>query len=66
MKTTEDLIECICLECGISRYIEQKIISEEGPDISGKSIVNSVFCTECGGRLIVNCRAGEEPYYRLK
>ena len=66
LKTRDDLIECICLECGISHYIEQKMISEEDRDISGRSVIDSIFCSRCGGKLMVNCRAGEEPFYRLK
>jgi hypothetical protein len=61
----ENLMECMCLECGISIYLDLgKIAVEEVPD-SKMKVLRDTFCPECGGTLSLRGRAGDEPCYRL-
>jgi hypothetical protein len=50
--------ECLCLECGISNYLELEA-KAPGED----KIVANIFCDACGGPLLVRGRAGDEPCY---
>ena len=61
-----DELECMCTECGISLYFPRDLITVEDFDYSGKALVLAPFCTECGGRLRVIGKAGEEPFYRVQ
>jgi hypothetical protein len=59
-------IECMCLHCGISVYLDKDLVSfEEGFDPAGR-LVRGSFCTECGGQLAAVGKAGDEPDYRLE
>lgn len=59
-----DSWECMCLECGISNMIElEGVILDELQD-GGIKVVRDVYCSECGGPLLIVGRAGEEPFYR--
>jgi hypothetical protein len=59
-------MECMCLECGASTYLNLNEISvEDDADSQMKILINS-FCPACGGPLSLIGRAGDEPYYRLK
>jgi hypothetical protein len=59
------LMECMCTECGISLYLDPAgfLIDEAG--LPGKQLLSNLFCTECGGRLLIIGQAGDEPHYRL-
>lgn len=57
-------MECMCLECGISTYLDMEGISME--DLGdGVKIVKDTYCPECGGLLKLIGKAGDEPYYKL-
>jgi len=59
-------MECMCLQCGISIYVDLNGMSvEDGADSRTKIVLN-YFCPECGGTLIVIGGAGDEPHYRLE
>jgi NMD protein affecting ribosome stability and mRNA decay len=60
-------MECICHECGISIYLSADLISLEDPgNIDVKMLSSLHVCQNCGGRLALIGKAGDEPYYRLK
>ncbi|MBI5582562.1 MAG: hypothetical protein HY892_01940 [Deltaproteobacteria bacterium] len=65
-KETAGKVECLCLECGISNYLELEgqaldaLVPEEA-----KILVN-IFCSECGGPLLVRGKAGAEPFYDVR
>ncbi len=61
-----ELMECMCQECGISHIIDLETISLEDFEGGGGKLVSNLFCSECGGQLVLNKKAGEEPNYRLK
>jgi hypothetical protein len=61
-----DKMECMCLQCGISSYLDLDLISVEDDAASQMKIVMNLFCPECGGTLCVRGRAGDEPYYKLQ
>jgi hypothetical protein len=61
-----DLMECMCLECGVSTYLDLSGVSVEDDVGSGHKFVLNSFCPECGGALLVVGKAGDEPFYRLK
>lgn len=52
--------ECLCLECGISNYLdlEAQVPGEE-------KILANTFCGACGGPLLVRGRPGDEPCYPI-
>lgn len=47
-------LECMCLNCGIYHYIEPlgASLDEEFPG-SDTRLLTNVFCSECGGDLVV-------------
>jgi hypothetical protein len=60
-------MECMCLECGVSIYLPPNQISLEDPANTEASLLSYLcICAECGGRLVLVGRAGDEPHYRLK
>lgn len=59
-------MECICQECGISIYLPADLISLEDPGNIDMKMLSSHVCQNCGGRLALIGKAGDEPYYRLK
>jgi len=59
----EDM-ECMCLECGISTYLESSAISIQ--EESETKFVRNLFCPSCGGVLKLEGKAGDEPFYRVK
>lgn len=61
-----DELECMCTECGISLYFPPDLITLDDYNDAGKALVLAPFCTECGGRLRLIGKAGEEPFYRLQ
>ena len=63
---TEDM-ECMCEQCGISMYLPANTISLEDPgNIEVKTLSDLHVCENCGGRLVLIGKAGDEPHYRLK
>jgi hypothetical protein len=61
-----DELECMCTDCGISLYLPRNLITLEGFDDAGNPLVLAPFCTECGGRLRIIGKAGDEPFYRVQ
>jgi hypothetical protein len=61
-----DELECMCIECGISLYLPRDLITLGDHDEEGNTLVRAPFCTECGGRLRVVGKAGDEPFYRVQ
>ena len=59
-------MECMCMDCNISHYIDLGNISLEDVADNEKRLVDNLFCSECCGKLFLNCKAGDEPTYRLK
>ena len=60
-------MECMCQECGISVYHPLDIIKLEDPaSTEVKMLDNLLICEECGGRLALIGKAGDEPHYRLE
>jgi hypothetical protein len=61
-----DELECMCTECGISLYLPRDLITLDASADIGAAMVRSPFCTECGGKLRVIGKAGDEPFYRVQ
>ena len=61
-----DEVECMCLECGISLYLAGINIPFEHFSGEAKQPLPNIYCTECGGALVVVGKKGDEPQYRLK
>jgi DNA-directed RNA polymerase subunit RPC12/RpoP len=59
-------MECMCLQCGISLYLDVLSVALEDPGTSETKLLKNVFCSECGGQLMVIGKAADEPHYRLK
>jgi len=60
-------MECMCQECGISVYLPSEVINLEDPANTAVKLLDSLLvCQECGGRLALVGKAGDEPRYRLK
>lgn len=59
-------MECMCIECGISVYLSPEIISSDDFVEGQKRLVDNVFCTRCGGPLMLIGKAGDEAYYRTQ
>jgi hypothetical protein len=60
---TEGGMECLCLECGISHYLELEGVSPDSLKPSETRILANIFCEACGGALFIRGRAGDEPCY---
>ena len=58
-----DEMECHCLECGISNHLvlEGAVLEPLAP--SETKLLANIFCSECGGPLMVRGKAGDEPFY---
>jgi len=60
-------MECLCQECGISVYHPSSIINLEDPAGTEVKLLDSLLiCQECGGRLALVGKVGNEPHYRLE
>jgi hypothetical protein len=55
--------ECLCLQCGISNYLVLEDLPPDALEPSETKILANIFCSECGGPLLVRGAAGEEPFY---
>jgi hypothetical protein len=60
---TEGRMECLCLECGISNYMELEGVSPDSLQPSETRVLANIFCEACGGALFIRGRAGDEPCY---
>jgi hypothetical protein len=58
--------ECMCLQCGISLYLDAFSVVLEDPEDRETKLLRNVFCSECAGPLIVIGKADGEPRYRLE
>jgi hypothetical protein len=60
-------MECMCQQCGVSISIAADLISLEDPDnLEVKMLSTLHVCEQCGGRLALVGKAGDEPHYRLE
>ena len=60
-------MECMCQECGISVYHPSGVIDLEDPANTEIKLLDSLLvCQECGGRLALVGKVGDEPHYRLE
>jgi hypothetical protein len=55
--------ECLCLQCGISNYLVPEDLPLNALEPSESKILSNIFCSECGGPLLVRGAVGEEPFY---
>ena len=57
-------VECMCLQCGVSLHVDRGdlVCLEINPE-TGRTVVDNLFCTACGGMLLLVGTAGEEPCY---
>ena len=55
--------ECLCLQCGISNYLVLEDLPLDALEPSETKILANIFCSECGGPLLVRGAAAEEPFY---
>jgi len=59
-------MECMCQECGISVYLFETDIALDDPSSSDPKLLDRLLvCQNCGGRLALVGKAGDEPRYRL-
>ena len=56
-------MECMCLECGISHYLDTGFLKLEPLEDSQYKAVANQECDQCGGTLIVIGKAGDQPNY---
>jgi hypothetical protein len=57
----------MCQQCGISTYLPSDRISLEDPaNAEARFLSDLCLCNECGGRLLLVGKAGDEPYYRTR
>ena len=60
-------MECMCMECGASTYLQKNDILMEDPASAESKLLDQLFsCPICGGRLKLIGKAGDEPFYRLE
>jgi hypothetical protein len=62
-----DEMECMCQECGISAYLSSnRIALEDVANAEVRLLSDLCVCPECGGRLFLVGKVGDEPHYRTK
>ena len=59
-------VECMCLECGVSLYLEMGTLVLGNFAEGDKRVVDNTFCSQCGGPLVVLGKVGEQPHYIVK
>ena len=60
-------MECMCMNCGVSNCFTADYITLEDPSAVDSKIIDSLLvCEQCGGQLMLVCKAGDEPHYRFK
>lgn len=63
---TEEM-ECMCQYWGIAIYLPPNRISLEDPaNAEARLLSDLCLCTECGGRLFLVGKAGDEPHHHTK
>lgn len=58
------LMECLCLDCGISNYLDLENLSLDAPAGSDMRVITNTFCADCGGAMVLIGKAGDEAYYK--
>jgi len=59
-----DEMECTCQECGISAYFPRNRISLKDPaNVEARLLGDLRLCPECGGRLFLVGKVGDEAHY---
>jgi hypothetical protein len=66
VRCMNEQMECMCLNCGVSLFLPREVISLDERVGENTRMLRDVFCTECGGLLILVGAAGAEPHYRLE
>ena len=62
-----DEMECMCQQSGISTYLPSARISLEDPaNAEARFLSDRCLCNECGGRLVLVGKEGDEPHYRTR
>ena len=57
-------VECMCLQCGSSLHVDRgDLVCVEIDPETGGTMADNLFCTACGGVLLLVGAAGEEPSY---
>jgi hypothetical protein len=56
----------MCLECGISLYLEADGIALGDFAEGDLRVVEKTFCTHCGGQLVQIGKAGDQPLYKIE
>jgi DNA-directed RNA polymerase subunit RPC12/RpoP len=59
-------MECMCTECGMSSYLPADLIKMDPSAYDSNQIDSLLVCQNCGGKLRLVGKAGNEPFYRLK
>ena len=59
-------MECMCLECGVSIHMPEDLIAMDPTDPTSTLLDRLLICENCGGRLKLMGKAGDEPFYRLE
>ena len=53
MTTMDEKTEGLCLNCGIYHHLDPNSISTDDLPDSNMKLIENVFCTECGGELVI-------------
>lgn len=56
--------ECMCMDCGISVYLDLNGVVFEDGGTGGLQLLKNVFCPECGGAMGLIGKAGDQPFYK--
>lgn len=59
-------VECMCLERGVSLYLDGDIILLGDYVADAPRAIEKTFCTQCDGQLALVGLAGDEPNYRTR
>jgi hypothetical protein len=57
-------MECLCLECGISNYLELEGVATASTKPSEPRILATIFCEACRGPLFIRGGPGTSPAVR--
>jgi len=53
--------ECMCQNCGIYHHIDTHIITSDDLPDGEMKLVRNIFCSECGGELVIIGKDNDEP-----
>ena len=53
MTTMDEKIESLCLNCGIYHLLDPYSINTDDLPDSNMKLVENIFCSECGGELVI-------------